>query len=220
MNYKRNQESIQLEPRVAKLETGLDILTREVTSLATVVREQSSNMEHEVHNLAVAVTQASGPRKVDWQTILSAIMLIMAIGSAVFWPLNQTSQNNKSDIITLSSKFDEHKLLNMHPVGEALLQRTEERFSRHIIDNERQLKVVADDNEKSLKNLKEKLDAEKDSFNAILSQKIDTLKEEISVVDGKISRINDRRDKELDAWRSKFFGISPGPEILKAPATK
>ena len=48
--------SHNLEPRVAKLETGLEILTRDVSNLVVVVRDQSRNIEGEIQKLVVAVT--------------------------------------------------------------------------------------------------------------------------------------------------------------------
>ncbi len=116
-------QTSNLEPRVAKLETGLEILTRDVTSLANVVREQSRNIETEIQKLAVAVTQASAPRKTEWPTLIATIMLIMAIGSAVFWPLNQTSANNKAEIHEVRDSIVNHLAQDSHPVtGEILKQ--------------------------------------------------------------------------------------------------
>jgi hypothetical protein len=84
-----------LEPRVAKLETGLEILTRDVSSLAGIVRDQGRNIEGEIQKLAVAVTQAGAPKKTDWATLISLAFLIIALGSAVFYPLNSQVQEIK-----------------------------------------------------------------------------------------------------------------------------
>jgi hypothetical protein len=99
-----------LEPRVAKLETGLEMLTRDVASLAQIVRDQGNNIERQIRDLAIGVTQAAAPKKTDWQTLIASAMLIMALGSAVFWPLNQTAENNKNEIEKLHQKFDAHLL--------------------------------------------------------------------------------------------------------------
>ena len=105
-----------LEPRVAKVETGLDMLTRDVASLAQVVREQGVNIERQIRELAVGVTQAAAPRKTDWQTLIALVMLIMAIGSAVFWPLNQTANDNKQSLQHMEQQFHAHTQLQLHPV--------------------------------------------------------------------------------------------------------
>ena len=114
-----DQKDTYLEPRVAKLEAGLDILTKNVTELTTAVRDVSTNLESKIERLTVAVTEAQAPKKTDWSVIISAMLLVMAIGSAVFWPLNQTSQNTKFDVQTLTTKFEEHEKLTLHPVGQA-----------------------------------------------------------------------------------------------------
>lgn len=98
MDNKHDTHSTQLEPRVAKLETGLELLTKDVASLAHIVREQGGNIENQIRELAVNITQAAAPRKTDWPTLIALIMLIMAIGSAVFWPLNQAVGNNREEL--------------------------------------------------------------------------------------------------------------------------
>lgn len=52
-----------LETRVGKVETGLDMLTRDVASLAQVVREQGVNIERNLRELTIGVTQTSAPEK-------------------------------------------------------------------------------------------------------------------------------------------------------------
>jgi hypothetical protein len=124
-----NTPSTHLEPRVAKLEVGLDRLTEDVRNLAGIVRDQGANVEKQLQSLTVSVTQAQAPRKTDWSVIISGGLLIMALGSAVFWPLNQTEQNNKDAIDRLTVKFEHHEALPTHPVGEALTQRLETRVN-------------------------------------------------------------------------------------------
>ena len=140
-NMDPNAPSAHLEPRVAKLEVGLDRLTEDVRSLAGIVRDQGANVEKQLQSLTIAVTQAQAPRKTDWNIVISGGLLIMALGSAVFWPLNQTGQNNKDAIDRLTIKFEEHQAQPMHPVGQALMQHLEARVSliveQTIRDSER-----------------------------------------------------------------------------------
>lgn len=103
-----------LEPRVAKLETGLEILTRDVTNLASIIREQSHSIEGEIQRLSVAVTQAGAPKKTEWPTLIAAGMLFIAVGSAVFAPLNQQANINKAEITTLRSALQEHTQAEGH----------------------------------------------------------------------------------------------------------
>lgn len=125
----------QLEPRVAKLEVGLDRLTEDVRSLAGIVRDQGANVEKQLQSLTIAVTEAQAPRKTDWSVIISAVLLMMAIGSAVFWPLNQTSQLNKESIDKLEVKFEQHEQLQGHPVGIALIQQLDTRVTNLELQN-------------------------------------------------------------------------------------
>lgn len=127
-----------LEPRVAKVETGLDMLARDVAGLAQVVREQGVNIERQIKELAIGVTQAAAPRKTDWQTLIALVMLIMAIGSAVFWPLNQTANDNKQAVQRIEQQFHDHSQLQLHPVGQALLSRVENEVHDHITLNRRE----------------------------------------------------------------------------------
>lgn len=86
-----------LEPRVAKLETGVEILTKDVTALAQIVRDQGNSIERQIKDLAVQVTQASAPRRTDWSLVVSIAMFVLAAGAAIFSPLNQSILNNKEE---------------------------------------------------------------------------------------------------------------------------
>jgi len=210
-----SREPVQLEPRVAKLEVGLDRLTDDVRDLANVVRAQGSQMEGEIQKLVVAVTQAAGPRKTDWSVIISALLLVMAVGSAVFWPLNQTSENNNTDIKTMSEKFDDHQKLTLHPVGSALIQRLEDRLQTHIADN------VID-----IEKLDKKLQAEYMLINSKLEIQLHALDNKVQIemrlltaaIDARVevlTRYFNRQDEldqlELRQWRNKASGLIPAP---------
>jgi hypothetical protein len=150
MNNTNNQIDINLEPRVAKLEVGLDRLTEDVRSLASIVRDQGATVEKQLSELTVAVTQAAGPRKTDWSTIISAILLIMTIGSAVFFPLNQLVQENKIAVENLSEFVHQHEKLDIHPVGNAILNRMERELENIILKQEKR-------NEDDVNRLKDEL---------------------------------------------------------------
>lgn len=106
-----------LEPRVARLETGFEILTREVSTLAGVIRDHSRNVEGELNKLTVAVTQANSPKKTEWHTLIALAGLIMVIGSAVFFPLYQKIESNKEDTRALVTSLRAHELQSGHPVA-------------------------------------------------------------------------------------------------------
>lgn len=108
-----------LEPRVARLETGLEQLAKNVSEMATAVRENASSTNTKIDNLIVAVTQAQAPKKTDWGVFISAIGLIVALGAAVLIPLNNATQDNKQAIEKYHESMVDHMKLDMHPVGQA-----------------------------------------------------------------------------------------------------
>jgi predicted house-cleaning noncanonical NTP pyrophosphatase (MazG superfamily) len=237
-NNKRPMNQTPLEPRVAKLETGLEMLTKDVASLAQIVRDQGTGIETQIRDLAVSVTQAAAPRRTDWQTLIALVMLIMAIGSAVFWPLNQTAQNNKQEIQQLTTLIREHTQLELHPVGKALLGRLEEQLKAHVEDNNRQMAIHRSTDEKEFKDLDEKLQREFALADKTIDQKISGMERVMALIDKEhTSRINklestaDSANKtdleELRAWRNKAMGLSAPemgvplvPRQVNAPVSK
>lgn len=208
-----------LEPRVAKLELGMERLTTDVQNLANIVREQGSQMEGEIQKLIVAVTQASGPRKTDWSTIIAGLALILALGSAAFWPLNQTAQENKAGLVRMEEMIDSHVKVANHPVGEALVERLEE-----------QLKLVKENHEKDMTlhgieardmhdTLRTHFHEELDLVTKTYELQLKALAEKTSQHDerlyGRVVKLEDKnlmdteRDKdELQSWRQKAMGLN------------
>ena len=113
------QHESHLEPRVARLETGLETLTRNVSEMAVSIRENANATNQKIDGLIVAVTNAQAPRKTDWSLFLSIGFFILALGSAVFWPLNKTAQDNKDAIGAVQQKFESHLTLPAHPLAQA-----------------------------------------------------------------------------------------------------
>jgi phage host-nuclease inhibitor protein Gam len=205
-----------LEPRVAKLETGLEMLTRDLASLAQITREQGSNIETQIRDLTVAVTQAAAPRKTDWQSIFAALMLVMAIGSAVFWPLNQLGHQNQEAVKAVQTELIEHRALRMHPVGETRVDNMELRFTELSQNN----KSAIDALDKKLQRETELLVSEIRTQVGSLTQRYDN--EIQNLGDRLIGRLNgydqnileqNRKDlEELRMWRLKGMGLcSPTP---------
>jgi len=190
---KTDAHTAYLEPRVAKLETGLEMLTRDVASLAQIVRDQGSGIEEQIKQLAVGVTQAAAPRRTDWQTMIAGIMLVMAIGTAVVVPLNQTAQENKLAIAAMEQKYENHSQLQLHPVGQALLGRLENQLAIHIKDDEK----------------------DKESMSKSWERNIDLLTERINARLNKLEINEGERNKvdldELRTLRSRIFMYHMGP---------
>ena len=100
----------EFRTRLAVVERDLTTLTADVRDLTKVVRD-----------LATTVTEAKAPRRVDWFPLvgaaMSAIVLIMAIGSAVIVPLNGEVNAIKAGQDRQRDRFDVHSMLPLHPVG-------------------------------------------------------------------------------------------------------
>ncbi len=118
-NMTEQHPDYHLEPRVAKLEVGLDRLTDTVKDLAGIVRSQGEATERGMQALTVAVTQAQAPKKTDWGLFISAVGLILALGAAVLIPINNATNDNKYRLESYHQSMVEHMKLDMHPVGMA-----------------------------------------------------------------------------------------------------
>ena len=160
-------ENISLEPRVAKLETGLDTLTKEVSLLSSVVRDQGKNIENGMRQLSIDVTSAMGPKKTDWSVIFAGLFLIMAIGSAVFFPLNRSITEIKDQIRYIQDTMVNHVKLDMHPVGNALITK---------LENEMRLHSLFDD--KMFSDLDKRIQRDMDSFSKFFCEKLESNKRE------------------------------------------
>lgn len=207
-----------LEPRVAKLEVGMERLTDDVRNLAVVVREQGSQVEKQIQELIVAVTQASGPKKTDWSTIFAGLMLVFAIGSAVFWPLNQTSQDNKSSLAELHKDFISHGQLQLHPVGMALVLRIEENLRDHIVSNQREMSQHMVDAKDMHEALRAQFQERTELTSKIYELQLKELQNKVDLHNERIygrvvrleeqNRIDMEREKdELQMWRAKAMGL-------------
>jgi predicted PurR-regulated permease PerM len=179
----------QLEPRVAKLEEGLGRLTEDVRSLATIVRDQGNNVERQLNDLTIAVTQAAGPRKIDWSVIISAVLLVMAIGSAVFWPLNQTVQRLEEQIKThVVDNQDQFESLKKS------LKEDDKLYSTHTSEEFELTKKIYELQFKSMRD-------DMNLYNDVLLQKINKLENQ--------SKLDLEREKdELQMWRFRAMGLS------------
>lgn len=113
------QREEHLEPRVARLEAGLETLTKNVSDIAVAMRDNSVATNAKIDQLAIAVTNANAPKKTDWSLFISIGFFILALGSAVFWPLNKQTQDNKQQVENYHDSMVEHVKMDNHPVGEA-----------------------------------------------------------------------------------------------------
>jgi hypothetical protein len=173
---KPENRTAYLEPRVAKLETGLEMLARDVASLVQVVRDQGNNIEEQIKQLAIGVTQAAAPRRTDWQTLIATVMLIMAIGTAVVVPLNQTAQENKTALAEIEQVMHEHEKLQLHPVGQALMGRLEGQLQIHVKEDERDKEAMTKAWERNIDLLTTRIDSR---LNKVEASELDRNKAEL-----------------------------------------
>jgi hypothetical protein len=231
------------EPRVTRVEAGLEGLNKTVGDLAAVVRNQgdqvmaqNTRVENQIQQLTVAVTNAAAPRKTDWNLLISIGFLLLAFSGVLFLPLNQTTQATKEALHELTVEVQRHQQLDNHPVGVALMSRlqgqmdSEIAFMKHDqeVQNsnwESRFKMHDELDEKGFKSLDEKLQREFGLANKALEQRQEWLEKEIAMVNDKMcKRVTgiegwmERQDtmdlNELRAWRNKANGLSsPGMSV-------
>lgn len=113
-----------LEPRITRLETEIEAISRDLTVLTGDIRQfssnvskQSENYDKQLRELSIAVTSALGPRKTDWGVIVSCVGLVMAIGTAALSPLYIKMNSIDHFSIRTAAELRNHELLDMHPVA-------------------------------------------------------------------------------------------------------
>jgi hypothetical protein len=165
-------------------------------------------MEGEIQKLVVAVTQAAGPRKTDWQTIFAAIALILAIGSAAFWPMSQTLQENKVSIQSLEQKYADHSKAANHPVGDALIQRLEEQLKTHEEWGERNHEIIQTQIKENSITFQKQLDEKLEALQERTTFSIDKLYSRIIELENQSHLDIERGKNELQLWRQKAMGLN------------
>lgn len=122
-------QSLNLEPRVTRVETEIGALTRDVGQLTQDVRaltvavsKRDEMFEGELKKVLVAVTQAAAPRRTDWGTVLSALAVGLAIGAAVLSPIYHRLSSAEETLAANHEQISRHELLDSHPVSKAKLE--------------------------------------------------------------------------------------------------
>ena len=102
-----------LEPRVASIEAQLSTLTKDMGELVKAVHEQGA----QIGALAIGVSAAQGPRKMEWGTMVSAIGLFLAIGAAALSPIYLRMADMQMALHENKAETREHAAMTLHPVG-------------------------------------------------------------------------------------------------------
>ena len=118
-----------LEPRVATIESELKSLTRDVGMLTKDVRDlvqavkvQSDNYDAQLRKITVDLVGVSGPRPMNWGVLLNGVGLSLAIGAAVFYPMNFRITEMSERASGFMKEFRDHEKLTLHPVGTAKVE--------------------------------------------------------------------------------------------------
>ena len=218
-----------LEPRVARLETGLETLTKNVSDLTITIRDNNLEVSRQLAALQVSVTTAAGPKRTDWGVILTAIGLILAIGAAVFVPINNSTKDNKDAILKVQDMMADHMKLTLHPVGSALVQRLEEQIATHTLLNDRVMKEHVERDTQEFNALDKKLQLEYSLVNVNLAAQTAALDVRLQKEFGLTQLRNDARFNKLEAddlaqrdldqqelrqWRSKASGLTTPAAVV------
>ena len=214
------------EPRVTRVEAGLEGLNKTVADLAAVIKDQSigqfnqnNRIESQIQGLTVAVTNANAPRKTDWQLLIAVIFLLLAFSGIMFLPLNQTVSVNKEAIQTIANQFNEHQQLELHPVGKALLARVQGQIDAQDLTWDEKFKLHDQMDRNEFMNLDNKLQKEFSLMTDTLKGKQGELEKEMGMINDKMCQrvstieklmtFHDQSEmSELRAWRNKANGLS------------
>lgn len=216
--YMDNTNATHLEPRVARLETGLETLTRNVSEMAVSIRENATNTNQKIDSLIVAVTQAQAPKKTDWGLFISAIGLILALGAAVLIPLNNATNDNKSRMEAYHESMVEHQKMDMHPVGWAKVQALDQKYDRAQLDMVERDKSLDIKIQKEYQLMNETVKAEIVALDLRLQREFMLVNDRNGARLDKIESRNKNRDdldqEELRSWRSKANGLSTPASVV------
>ena len=131
-----------LEPRLAKVEgqfeslaADMDVLAKDLRQLTGIVRTQGEQLTSQIQALSVSVTQAQAPRATDWQSIIAAVGLVLAIGTAAMSPLYLRMRDAFHVLEAQAGKLEEHTKLKLHPVGENRIDALEADLSERARHN-------------------------------------------------------------------------------------
>ena len=119
-----------LEPRVARLETQLSTLAKDITDLSDVVKDLAKGTAAQIKDLLVAVNSAAAPRPTNWVMFISGTALVMAIGAAVLNPVSARVLILEHRVEELHNSVAAHSLLPIHPVAAKEVEYLKERIER------------------------------------------------------------------------------------------
>jgi hypothetical protein len=209
----------QLEPRVAALEVGLDRLTADVKDLANVVRAQGQTVEQEIQKLVVAVTQAQGPKKTDWGTLILGLMLILSLGAAVLVPINNNSSDNKASIQLVDQKFEAHQALAGHPLNTQKIEGLQKDLEDKWTTYKEQHKDLDTKIQRETQLMTDLVTAQMNALDLRVQKEFQALNTAMDLRVGKMEKYMEHQDfadmEELRKWRTGELKFGPPPPPTK-----
>jgi hypothetical protein len=173
------QRSENLEPRIAKAETALESLARDVEtltadvkSLAHSINQQGVNFETQIRELTAAVTSAAAPKRTDWGTLISAFGLMLAIGASALSPLYLRVNDLQAAVEKEETYRIAHEKMKLHPVGETRIDYMEVMLKEATLRNALDVKTL----ESKMVREIEMIDAHHKSAMDVLRREFDDVK--------------------------------------------
>jgi hypothetical protein len=139
--------------------------------MANAIQRQSEKTDAQMSGLLVAVTNANAPRKTDYNAVIGAGLLILAIGSAAFSPMMLRLNDSQTSIEKLQGKYEMLSERPMTPVTDV-----------RITTMESALKEKAVVNSIAIRELDEKLQREFNLVNASIKEHVTILQKDLETV--------------------------------------
>ena len=201
---------VEIETRLARVEASVDAIIRDmgtlsgnVKELASCVRQQGSQTEEQLKSLLVQVTSAAGPKKTDWHLVVTSIGVTLAIGAAVFAPLNLRVNDLQENAKQTLQRLEAHIELPMHPVAisrvsalETSLNEKQHRLEADIVAVDSKLqeeyRLISDKLENAIQSADIRLQGALEAADTRLQREIGVVEKKI---DGSLLYQNESRER-------------------------
>lgn len=121
-------DTVELEPRVASLETEV----RQVVKLVGDLSSSFDRVEAQIQSLALLVERVGAPKQANWFAIVgtsvSVVLLCVTLGGLVLLPMSK--EINRWQVWS-----DYHEHLELHPVGKSRIDALEKSVLERAANN-------------------------------------------------------------------------------------
>ena len=202
-----------LEPRVIRVETELESLTKDIASLtvnikdlSSAVSRQSENVEKQFQSLAVAVTTAGAPRKTDWGVIVAAVGMVFMAGAATLSPLYLRMNDVQVSAFRSMQRMDDHEKLVMHPVGLSRVDALEKSLRERASENSDDIRALDSKLQKETELTANKIEQRVSDLDIRLQREFltaqQTIRDTATAVETRSRQTSDSIQKELEELRT------------------